>query len=159
MQPFCKTIDAKDDTRDITFARLRDQISTTVTQTPSSYERKGEGLNFARQMIGIFKWWIKLKFWTSDVSFFEEREGSVFCFWQCSKCRIGQTSRMIVIQWQSFQFFFGINKKGVVITKRTPWKSIISTRRLRESTPLEREHSLLSVFLHCQPFNFHKWLT
>ena len=54
MQPFCKTIDAKDDTRDITFARLRDQISTTVTQTPSSYERKGEGLNFARQMTGIF---------------------------------------------------------------------------------------------------------
>ena len=34
---------------------LRDQIPTTVTQTPSSYEGEGEGLNLTREMIGIFQ--------------------------------------------------------------------------------------------------------
>ena len=49
MQPLCKTTDAEN-------GILRDQIPTTVTQTPSSYEGEGEGLNLTREMIGIFKW-------------------------------------------------------------------------------------------------------
>ena len=38
-----------------------------VTQTPSSYEGEGEGLNFTREMIGIFNGEVELKFWTSNV--------------------------------------------------------------------------------------------
>ena len=40
-----------------------------VTQTPSSYEGEGEGLNFTREMIGIFNGEVELKFWTSNVPF------------------------------------------------------------------------------------------
>ena len=43
---------------------IRYILSTMVTQTPSSYEGEGEGegLNFTREMIGIFNGEVELKF-------------------------------------------------------------------------------------------------
>ena len=54
-----------------------------VTQTPSSYEGEGEGLNFTREMIGIFNGEVELKF-EQAMSLFR-RKGKDFLLWKFSK--------------------------------------------------------------------------
>ena len=54
-----------------------------VTQTPSSYEGEGEGLNFNGE--------VELNFERAMSLFSKKGKRSVFCFGNSQKCRIGQT--------------------------------------------------------------------
>ena len=88
--------------------------------------------------------------------FLKKGKRSVFCFGNPQNVGLASITDdcNTLTEFSVFSDFFRTKKKGVVIAKRTPGKSIKSTRRLRKLTPLEREHSLQCVSLslliiHC----------
>ena len=76
---------------------------------------------------------------------------SVFCFGNPQNVGLASITDdcNTLTEFSVFQIFF-----RTIMAKRTPGKSIRSNRRLRESTPLKRELSLLCVplsllIIHC----------